>query len=88
MGIIWNDETKEKFNRIVSNLPQFHRTIAERLIKEKAEELAKGRGSSEVVDKDLIVAFFQEVPPAFKEMLQRLLNQLNIDYRSYIGKGE
>ncbi len=86
MEIIWNQETKSKFNRVVENLPQFHRTIAEQLIKQKSEELAKARDSKQVEDKDLIVAFFQEVPPAFKDMLQRLLNQLNIDYSQYISQ--
>ena len=88
MGIIWNGETKSKCDKIIENLPQFHRTIAEQLIKEKSEQLAKARDSKEVEDKDLIVAFFQEVPPAFKEMLQRLLNQLNIDYSQYINQGK
>ena len=84
MGIIWSRETKEKFNKITENLPQFHRTIAQKLIKIKSEEIAEARNSEEVEDKDLIVAFFQEVPPAFKEMLQRLLKQLNIDYSKYV----
>lgn len=86
MGIIWNGETKSKFDRIIENLPQFHRTIAEQLIKQKSEELAEARDSQEVEDKDLVVAFFQEVPPAFKGMLQRLLSQLNIDYSQYISQ--
>jgi len=86
MGIIWNAGTEEKFDKIIENLPQFHRTIAEQLIKGKSEELAKGRGSEKVEDKDLIGAFFQEVPPAFKGMLERLLNQLNIDYSQYISQ--
>lgn len=86
MEIIWNGETKSKFDRIIENLPQFHRTIAEQLIKQKSEELAEARNSQEVEDKDLVVAFFQEVPPAFKGMLQRLLSQLNIDYSQYISQ--
>ena len=86
MEIIWNGETKSKFDRIIENLPQFHRTIAEQLIKRKSEELAEARDSQEVEDKDLVVAFFQEVPPAFKGMLQRLLSQLNIDYSQYISQ--
>lgn len=86
MEIIWNGETKSKFDRILENLPQFHRTIAEQLIKQKSEELAEARDSKEVEDKDLVVAFFQEVPPAFKGMLQRLLSQLNIDYSQYISQ--
>ena len=86
MEVIWNRETKSKFDRVIENLPQFHRTIAEQLIKQKSEQLAKARDSKEVEDKDLIVAFFQEVPPAFKGMLERLLNQLNIDYSQYISQ--
>ena len=86
MEVIWNIETKSKFDKIIENLPQFHRTIAEQLIKEKSEELAKKRDSKEVEDKDLIIAFFQEVPPAFKGMLERLLSQLNVDYSQYINQ--
>ncbi|MDP8290360.1 MAG: DUF2621 family protein [Candidatus Susulua stagnicola] len=86
MGIIWNQETKNKFNNITENLPQFHRTIAEQLIKQKSEELAEARNSKEVEDKDLIIAFFQEVPPAFKSMLERLLSKLGIDYSQYISQ--
>lgn len=86
MEVIWNQGTKSKFDKIIENLPQFHRTIAEQLIKEKSEELAKARDSKEVEDKDLIIAFFQEVPPAFKGMLQRLLSQLNVDYSQYINQ--
>jgi len=85
MGIIWNQETTNKFNKITENLPQFHRTIAEQLIKQKSEELAQARDSKEVEDKDLIIAFFQEVPPAFKSMLERLLGKLDIDYSQYIN---
>lgn len=83
MEVIWSKEAKKKFNKIIEKLPQFHKTIAQRLVKVKSESIAKARGSEEVEDKDLITAFFQEVPPAFKEMLQRLFKQLDIDYSKY-----
>ena len=86
MEIIWREETKKKFDKIIKNLPQFHKTIAKRLIKDKSEELAAKRESEKVEEKDLIIAFFQEVPPAFKEMLRRLLSQLDIDYSKYINQ--
>ncbi len=88
MSIDWNKKTEEKFSRIIENLPQFHRSIAQRLIKEKSEELAKDRASKEVEDKDLFTAFFQEIPPAFKEMLKRLLTKLEIDYSEYVNQGK
>ena len=65
-------------------MPQFHKSIAEQLVKEKSEELAKGRGGAFVENEDLITAFFQEVPPAFKDMMKRRFAYLNIDYSKYL----
>lgn len=84
MAIVWDSSAQEHFNKIIANLPQFHRSIAQQLVKQKAEELAKTRGCGSVEDKDVIVAFFQEVPPAFKDMMKRLLHQQGIDYTQYI----
>ena len=84
MSIEWSKDAKSHFDGVVENLPQFHRSIAEQLVKEKSEELAQGRGSSLVEDKDVICAFFQEVPPAFKDMMKRLMVQQGIKYEQYI----
>ncbi len=84
MEIRWQNTTKKLFDDIVGSLPQFHRSIAERLVKEKSEELAKKRESQLVTDTDLIQAFFQEVPPAFKDMMKRMFDHHNIDYSKYV----
>ncbi|MBD3264555.1 MAG: hypothetical protein GF375_05600 [Candidatus Omnitrophica bacterium] len=86
MPVQWDDGAQRDFDNILKNLPQFHRSIAEKLVKEKAESLAEKRNSSLVEKKDLIVAFFQEVPPAFKDMMKRLMHQHGIDYSAYIDK--
>ena len=83
---VWNQKTKDIFDKVVGNLPQFHRSIAQRLVKESAEELAKSRGAKCVEDEDLIQAFFKEVPPAFKDMMKRLFSQLDLDYSQYVGE--
>ncbi len=80
----WNPKAKEIFERVIFRLPQFHRSIAQRLVKESAEMLAKERKAQEVEEEDLIKAFFKEVPPAFKEMMQKLFDKLNIPYKNYI----
>jgi hypothetical protein len=85
MEIKWEAEAKTKYEEITDSLPQFHRTIAKQLVKQKAEELAKAKGSEEVKLADLILAFAQEVPPAFKDMMKRLLAQHGIDYSKYIS---
>jgi hypothetical protein len=84
MDIKWEQETKKHFDQIITNLPQFHRSIAEQLVKESAEAGAKERNSQTVEEKDLVVAFFKEVPPAFKDMMKRLFQQQAIDYSQYI----
>ncbi len=84
MEIKWKESSKEVFDKVIDNLPQFHRSIAKQLVKEKAEELAKSRNSEFVEEKDMVVAFFQEVPPAFKDMMKRLFSHLNIDYTQYV----
>jgi len=85
MEINWSNTAKSIFDKVVENLPQFHRSIAEQLVKEKAEELTKERQSDTVEDKDVVIAFFQEVPPAFRDMMKRLFNQLKVDYSQYVN---
>jgi len=74
----WSLRARETFSKILVHLPQFHRSIAERLVKETAETIASQKGKTEVEEVDLIEAFFNEVPPAFKGMMERLFNQLGI----------
>jgi len=85
MSIEWSPTAQNNFDGIIKHLPQFHRSIAEKLVKEKSEELAVERKSETVEDKDVVTAFFQEVPPAFKDMMKRLMQQQGIDYKDYIS---
>lgn len=81
--IPWSAKAKEIFDKVITNLPQFHRSIAQTLVKESAQELAKAKGLSSVEEKELIEAFFKEIPPAFKDMMKRLFTKLNIEYEKY-----
>ncbi|MCX7661363.1 MAG: hypothetical protein N2Z79_01605, partial [Candidatus Omnitrophica bacterium] len=76
--LIWTKEAEEIFKKILNHLPQFHRSIAERLVKEKAEMIAEDRSLNQVSDREVIEAFSQEVPPAFRQMMERLFHQLGI----------
>lgn len=80
----WDKNAQDVFDTVIANLPQFHRSIAEQLVKECAEDLASSRGSQSVQEKDLIEAFFREVPPAFRDMMRRLFQQLHIEYKQYV----
>jgi len=79
----WDNKAKEIYEKVTNALPEFHRTIAKRLVKESAQELAKQRGMSAVQEKEVVETFFAEVPPAFKAMMVRLFEHLKIDYRKY-----
>ncbi|MCM8800109.1 MAG: hypothetical protein NC900_05235 [Candidatus Omnitrophica bacterium] len=79
-SITWTKEAEETFKKILDHLPQFHRSIAQRLVKEKAEIIASEKGLNEVSKQQLIEAFFEEVPPAFKQMMERLFHQLGIEF--------
>ncbi|MDD5194318.1 MAG: hypothetical protein PHQ96_01420 [Candidatus Omnitrophica bacterium] len=81
--ITWSVKAKEIFDKVITNLPQFHRSIAQKLVKASAEEIAKAKGLSSVEEKELIEAFFKEIPPAFKDMMKRLFTKLNINYEQH-----
>lgn len=80
----WKKESWELFQKILTHLPQFHRTIAQKLVKETAEKIAFHKNKEFVEEEDLIYAFFEEVPPAFKGMMERLFTNLGIDYKKFV----
>jgi len=86
VDIKWENKAKDNFEKIINNLPQFHRTIAQTLVKESAEKIAQQRKSDIVEVKDVVIAFFKEVPPAFKDMMKRLFDQQGIEYSKYISE--
>ena len=85
MELSWDPKAKEIYQKVTDALPEFHRTIAKKLVKESAQNLAKARGLSMVEEKELIETFFNEVPPAFKAMMVRLFEHAKIDYKKYVN---
>lgn len=84
--VSWDASAQDIFNKIIGNLPEFHRSIAKRLVKESAEKLARERGLKQVEEKELIETFFKEIPPAFKTMMIRLFDRLKINYTPYVNE--
>lgn len=82
----WKKEAQELFNRVISCLPQFHQTIAKTLVKESAETGTREKSKEFVDEEEVIEAFFREVPPAFRSMMERLFKNLGIDYERYLKK--
>lgn len=79
----WNSQTEDKFKAVIAKLPIFHRHIAENAVVRKAEENAQARNSELIEEKDVVAAFFSDVPSPFYSMMIRLLDQSGFDYRKY-----
>ena len=79
----WELKTKEKFQAMISKIPVFHRRITEEAVTKRSEEIAEARNSLQVEERDVIGAFFSDVPSPFYSMMVRLLEQTEFDYKKY-----
>ncbi|MFA5005394.1 MAG: hypothetical protein WC561_04660 [Candidatus Omnitrophota bacterium] len=81
--MVWEDKTEAKFRKLISKIPVFHRHITESVVIREAETNAKERNSDRVEEKDVVAAFFSDVPSPFYSMMLRLLEQNGFDYKAY-----
>ena len=79
----WEKVTEEKFKKMLSKMPIFHRHMTEVGATVKAEINAKARGSRIVEEGDLMEAMFSEVPLQFYSLMIRLLDDVGFDYKKY-----
>jgi peptidoglycan/xylan/chitin deacetylase (PgdA/CDA1 family) len=80
--MVWEDKTEEKFRKLISKIPVFHRHITESVVIREAENNAQKRGASQVEESDVVAAFFSDVPSPFYSMMLRLLEQNGFDYKA------
>ena len=81
--MIWEAETDKKFKTLISKIPVFHRHITESVVRGQAEKIASSRNCGQVEERDVISAFFSDVPSPFYSMMIRLLEQAGFDYKKY-----
>lgn len=79
----WDEEVLKKFNQMIAKMPLFHRRIAEDLVRNKSEANARARSSNAVEEKDVVSAFFSEVPKPFYSLMIRLLDGVGFNYKEY-----
>jgi len=60
--------------------------MAERAASIAAEELAKSRGSEEIQEQDVVMAFFQQTPKPFVSLMVNLMKEVGFDYEKYQPK--
>lgn len=81
--ITWSQETKRKFDLMISKMPIFHRKVAESLVSGKAIAIAKQRNSGIVEEEDVVKAFFSDVPKPFEAMMIKIMEESGFDYKKY-----
>jgi hypothetical protein len=79
----WNPVALEKYNKMLTRIPIFHRDIARQVVCKKAEMNAKERGAQQIEEGDLVQAFLSEVPKAFYSLMIRIMDEVKLDYKKY-----
>ena len=79
----WEPVADEKYKKMITKIPLFHREIAKIVVDKKAPMLARERGSSLVEEQDIVRAFFSEVPMTFYSLMIRLLDEAGVDYKKH-----
>ncbi len=82
-SLTWESTAEEKFKKMLSKMPIFHRHIAEVTATQKAQENARERGSRIVEEEDLLRAMFSEVPLQFYSLMIKLMDDAGLDYKKY-----
>ena len=75
----WDTEATSFLESMLSEMPFFIRSQAKTATREKADEVAAGRGGQTVTKDDVITAMIQITPSAMKEPLKALLKKRGVD---------
>jgi hypothetical protein len=79
----WNPGTREKLKQMLGLMPIFARTMAERMVSDKAEHNAQGRGSAAIEEGDMVRAFLSECPGPFRAQMLDGLEKVGLDRKKY-----
>jgi hypothetical protein len=81
--ITWEEATHQKLMKILEEIPELIRGIAEIRVTKKAESILREENRSTVNEKDMVDAFFAETPAGFVGAMKNSMKELGIDYTQY-----
>lgn len=81
--ISWDKDTQENFQKILLQIPELIRGIAEARVSKKAESIIKEKNRNVILEKDMVDAFFAETPSGFIPAMKSSMVELSIDYEQY-----
>jgi hypothetical protein len=82
-NVTWDEDTKKKFDFLISKIPIALRSTAKRMITPKAETIAREDGRTVVSEKDMVDAFFAKVPVSFQGAMKKDMKECNINWTQY-----
>jgi len=83
MQVTWEKSTEEKFQKLLEQIPDLIRGIAETRVSKKAESIIREENRWEITEKDMVDAFFAETPPAFLGAMKSGMQEMGLDYTKY-----
>ena len=81
--ITWDKPTEEKLFKILEDIPDMIRGIAEARVCRKAEDIVRAENRLVIKEKDMVDAFFVETPVGFKPLMKNSMKQQGVDYTQY-----
>ena len=81
--ITWDKPTEEKFLKILEQIPDLIRGIAEIRVTKRAENIVRDADRTEITEKDMVDAFFAETPKGFIPAMKSGMEELGLDYTQY-----
>ena len=81
--ITLEEATQQKFLKILEEIPELIRGIAEIRVTKKAESILREQNRLIITEKDMVDAFFSETPAGFMGPMKNSMQELGIDYTKY-----
>jgi|CXWL01.1.fsa_nt_gi hypothetical protein len=81
--ITWDKPAEEKFLKILEDIPEMIRGIAEARACRKAEDIVRAQNRQVIGEKDMVDAFFAETPGGFMPVMKNSMRQIGLDYTQY-----
>ena len=81
--ISWEKKTEEEFQKILQEIPDLIRGIAETRVSKKAESITREANRQSITQEDMVHAFFAETPAGFVPAMKKSMVELGINYAQY-----
>jgi hypothetical protein len=83
MDLLWEEQTRENFEKLIGKVPAVMRGFARDKVSKKIDELLKKSGGGVVTEKIMVDAFFEATPFGFHGPMKTDMETIGLDYTKY-----